>query len=213
LYIDPTVKEYDRVIETQEYTKARGSGYYRPKSQAVYNSIGALIDKNDLMLYLKIAQRSPVENSDAAPKPYRILLNALNQFNISDHCVTRKILAIDRITRNTKQARKELSSFFRSFDHRSSEMDDKLTALEKSNVPADQEEIMKDITELLFKASKENLRKQYFNGKTLLHYACILEAKQYVAYLLSKCDANDVNLIDMNTRGALFYAVESGNKE
>jgi hypothetical protein len=211
-------KDVERVIDTQEFTRSRNSVYYRPKSQTVYNTMGTLVDRerNELILYLKIMIKSPLTSPDSSPEGFRILFNTLNNVDPKAFCVTKKILVLDNVQRNPKAMMKELAMYLRSLENRNNELDDAINRYEKilaANI-SEQEDALIHILNIILKSSKDFLKRQNYNGRTILHYACGLEYVNVVNYLLTKYDSvTDINFLDTNARTPLFYAVEVGNKE
>jgi len=47
----------------------------------------------------------------------------------------------------------------------------------------------------------------------MFHYMCLLGYSNVVKHMIGKMQTSELNLLDMNTRTALFYAVESGQEE
>jgi ankyrin repeat protein len=213
-----SAKDIERVLDTQEYTRSRNTVYYRPKSQNVYNTMGAVVDreKNELILYLKIMIKSPKLSPEAPPEGFRILFNTLNNTDPKAFCVTKKILVLDNVQRNPKSMIKELTNYLRSLENRNNELEGAINRYEKilaANI-SEQEDALIQILNIVLKSSKDFLRRQNFNGRTILHYACGLEYVNVINFLLEKYDSvTDINVLDVNTRTPLFYAVEVGNKD
>lgn len=211
-------KDIERVLDTQEYTRSRNTVYYRPKSQNVYNTTGAVVDreKNELILYLRVMIKSPKPSPESPPEGFRILVNTLNNTDPKAFCVTKKILVLENVQRNPKSMMRELANFLRSLENRNNELEDAVNRYEKilaANI-SEQEDALIQILNILLKTSKDFLKRQNFNGRTVLHYACGLEYVNVIHYLLDKYDSvTDINVLDVNTRTPLFYAVEVGNKE
>jgi hypothetical protein len=54
----------DNVIQSQDYMKNKTSAYYRPKAHSVYNTLGVLLEKDDIIVFVKIMQHSTQQTYD-----------------------------------------------------------------------------------------------------------------------------------------------------
>lgn len=222
------------VLQSQEYVRSKNSSaYYRPKAHSVFNTpLGVHLDKNQLDLFIKVMIPSPQEaimpNMNGAssprsvsggvtltPKPFRILFTTINN-NENDFAVTRKFLVMEEAPRVPKKSYlAEMLTFIKSIETRSVAIIDKVRQIEKLNKDTDtqqQQAILKEVIDLIVNSVPGVTSRQNYNGRTLLHYLCVLGISDLVKFLLTKMKVPEINLLDINTRTALFMAIEAGHK-
>lgn len=203
------------VLQTQEYIKNKNSSfYYRPKAHSVFNTpLGVILEKNELDLFIKI-MASPQD--DSYNGGYRILFNTINNLDVSEFSITRKIEVLERDYRIPKNTfLKELITFLKEMDVRNNELKEKIRECEKLPVetPTQRvEEYIRAIIPILLQSKPNVLSKQNYNGKTILHYCCALGYASLIKDIIGKMKTSEINLLDINTRTALFFAVEAGHK-
>ena len=113
-----------------------------------------------------------------------------------------------------KAVRKELLTFLREFDQRNVTIQDNLRRFEKlCKEGRDPEQLLIEIYDSFYAITKSINSRQNFNGKTMFHYMCLLGYSNVVKHMLPRFQTSELNLLDMNTRTPLFYAVEIGNEE
>lgn len=222
------------VLQSQEYVRSKNSSaYYRPKAHSVFNTpLGVHLDKNQLDLFIKVMIPSPQETVgpsngsssprslngsgvNMTPKPFRILFNTINN-NENDFAVTRKFLVMEDGPRVPKKSYlAEMLTFIKSIETRSVAIIDKVRQIEKLNKDTDtaqQQLILKEVIDLIVNSVPGVTSRQNYNGRTLLHYLCVLGISDLVKFLLTKMKVPEINLLDINTRTALFMAIEAGHK-
>ena len=223
------------VLQSQEYVRSKNSSaYYRPKAHSVFNTpLGVHLDKNQLDLFIKVMIPSPQEaimpnlaagsssprsasgSITMTPKPFRILFTTINN-NENDFAVTRKFLVMEDGPRVPKKSYlAEMLTFIKSIETRSVAIIDKVRQIEKLNKDTDaaqQQTILKEVIDLIVNSVPGVTSRQNYNGRTLLHYLCVLGISDLVKFLLTKMKVPEINLLDINTRTALFMAIEAGHK-
>jgi len=217
------------VLTSQEYVRQKNSSaYYRPKAHSVFNTpLGVHLDKNQLDLFIKVMIPSPAESISSSPrgtssnssntslKPFRILFNTINN-NENDFAVTRKFFVMEEGPKIPKKSYlTEMLSFIKSIDTRSVSIIDKVRQIEKLNKETDsaaQQGLLKDVIDTLVNSTPGVTSRQNYNGRTLLHYLCALGISDLVKFMLTKMKVPEINLLDINTRTALFMAIEAGHK-
>jgi ankyrin repeat protein len=222
------------VLTSQEYIRSKNSSaYYRPKAHSVFNTpLGVHLDKNQLDLFIKVMIPSPTEtvigatnsprgngsstfNSNITSKPFRILFSTINN-NENDFAVTRKFFVTEEGPRVLKKSYlAEMLSFIKSIDTRSVSIIDKVRQIEKLNKDTDaaaQQLLLKEVIDMLVNSMPGVTSRQNYNGRTLLHYLCALGISDLVKFILTKMKVPEINLLDINTRTALFMAIETGHK-
>lgn len=204
------------VMQTHEYIKNKNSSaYYRPKAHSVFNTpLGVYLSKNQLDLFVKIMVASP-EDQDGPAVPFRILFNTVNNEE-NDFSITRKFISSEFILKPVrKYIINEMLDFFKEFDTRNFSVVEKIQKIEKLNREVDkiiQNNLIKDIVMETLDSIPGITSKQNYNGKTILCYLSALGLNEIVKIFINKMKLVEINLLDVNTRTALFYAVESGHK-
>ena len=223
------------VLQSQEYVRSKNSSaYYRPKAHSVFNTpLGVHLDKNQLDLFIKVMVPSPQETIlpngnnvpsprsmgsggvTMTPKPFRILFSTINN-NENDFAITRKFLVMEEAPRVPKKSYlAEMLTFIKSIETRSVTIVDKVRQIEKLNKDTDaaqQQALLKEVIDLIVNSVPGVTSRQNYNGRTLLHYLCVLGISDLVKFLLTKMKVPEINLLDINTRTALFMAIEAGHK-
>lgn len=203
------------VLQTQEYVRNKNSAmYYRPKAHSVFNTpLGVLLEKNEIDLFIKVM--APASN-EANNGEYRILFNTINNLDPNEFSITKKIHVVEqgyRIPKNTFL--RELILFLKEMDVRNVSIQEKVRECEKMPVETPTKKIehhIKSIITQLMVTCPNLFGRQSYSGKTILHYSCALGYTGIVKDLIGKMKTSEINLLDINTRTALFFAVDAGHK-